>query len=142
MGLNMPPKLFSKVITKMKATKILSLPLAFFITLSVSFSQEDISKRALRKIEFEHSTIDDRGYMNGEIMVDYEFCIPKDEKKAAGITAIDPEIIMPRQAKGRIGCSEDQYLCIVSNHTPGWRERLFAIASLPYVKRIIQTEYE
>jgi len=49
---------------------------------------------------------------------------------------------MPRRAKGRIGCSEDEWLCIVSNHNPGWKERLFAFASLPYVKRIVKTQYE
>ena len=126
----------------MNSYKIFTFSLAFFICLSGTLSQEDVTKKALRKIEFEHSTIDERGYLNGEIMLDYEFCIPKDEKKVAGITSIDPEVIIPRQAKGRIGCSEDQYLCINSNHTQDWRERLFAIASLPYVKRIIQTEYE
>lgn len=126
----------------MTTSDIVTLSIGLMLTLTNIQAQEDISKRAHKKIQFEYTVIDDKGYLNGETIIDYEFCIPKDEKKVAGIMAIDSTIAMPRRAKGRIGCSEDEWLCIVSNHSAGWKERLFAIASLPYVKRIIQTHYE
>lgn len=126
----------------MNTSKIVTLSLGLILTLTNVLAQDDISKKAHKKIQFEYKTIDDKGYLNGEAIIDYEFCIPKNEKKVAGVMSIDSTTAMPRRAKGRIGCSEDEWLCIVNNHSPGWKERLFAIASLPYVKRIVQTHYE
>ena len=110
--------------------------------MSTSKCDEEVSKKTLRKIEFDQSVIDEKGMVSSVEAVDYEFCIPMDEAKVAEVKAIEPDVNMPRMAKGRIGCSKEEYLCIVSTKGPGWKERLYAIASLPYVKRIIQTYYE
>lgn len=125
----------------MIAPKLINLSLAFFFYLTGTICQ-DIPKEELAKIEFEYAAIDDRGLLNGEISIDYEFCIPKDDSLAAQVTSIEPEIVIPRLAKGRIGCSKEEWLCIVSTHDPKWKDKLFAFASLPYVKRIVQTHYE
>ena len=99
------------------------------------------AKKNLKKIEFDVTSIDEKG-MQGGTHVDYEFCIPKEEEKINEIKTIAPEVIMPNMAKGRIACAEDEQLCIVSTNSTDWKEKLSAIASLPYVKRIIKTYYE
>ncbi len=110
--------------------------------MSASKCNKEVSKKTLRKIEFDQSMIDQKGLLIGTVMVDYEFCIPKNETSVAEVKAIEPDVNIPRLAKGRIGCSAEEYVCIVSTKGPEWKERLYAIASLPYVKRIIQTDYE
>jgi len=122
--------------------KIIYCSLAWLMLLGVSDCDKSGSKKALRKIEFDHSVLDKDGMLNSEVAVDYEFCIPKDESKVAEVKAIEPDVNMPAMAKGRIGCSKDEYLCIVSTKDDSWKEKLYAIASLPYVRRIIQTYYE
>lgn len=120
---------------------ILILP-AFFLVLSGSKGQDTLSNTVLSKIDFDFSAVDERGLVSSEVAIDYEFCIPMDEAKRAEIRAIEPNVSIPRLAKGRIGCSDQEWLCIVSTNGPQWKERLYAIASLPYVKHIVQTFYE
>ena len=110
--------------------------------MSVSKCDKEASKKTLNKIEFDYSGLDDNGMISSEQAVDYEFCIPREEEKLTEIKSIVPEVTIPGMAKGRIGCSKEEYLCIVSTKGPDWKERLYAIASLPYVKKIIQTYYE
>ena len=110
--------------------------------LSGSKCQTNESKEILAKIGFDYSAVDSNGLLNNQVSFDYEFCIPKDEAKADEIMAIVPDVRIPRMAKGRVGCSQEEWLCIVSTHGPKWKENLYAIASLPYVKRIEQTDYE
>ncbi len=105
-------------------------------------NEKNISKKPLKKIEFDYSVLDKDGMLTSVAAVDYEFCIPKDDKKVSEIKAIEPNVQIPAMAKGRIGCSKDEYLCIVSTRGDKWKDKLYAIASLPYVKRIIQTHYE
>jgi len=94
------------------------------------------------KIEFEYSSLDAEGLRNGEVAVDYEFCIPASDEQLKEVLAIDPNVRLMKSSKGRIGCSRQQWLCINSTHSPGWKDKLYAIASLPYVERIQQTFYE
>ncbi len=94
------------------------------------------------KIEFDYSAIDENGLRNGEVAVDYEFCIPASEDILKEILAIDPNVRLMKSSKGRIGCTRQQWLCINSTHSPGWKDKLYAIASLDYVERIQQTVYE
>lgn len=126
----------------MNSPKLISFLAIFFLVLSGSKCQNDPDKKIISKIEFDHKAIDDKGLINSEVAIDYEFCIPKDDAKVAEVKKIEPGVQMPRMAKGRIGCSDTEWLCIVSTNGPGWKERLYAIASLPYVKRIVQTHYE
>lgn len=126
----------------MRYSKVIYLLVFCLISISASKCDDQVSKKTLRKIEFDESVIDDKGMISSDVAVDYEFCIPMDETKVAEVKAIEPDVNMPRMAKGRIGCSKEEYLCIVSTKGAGWKERLYAIASLPYVRRIIQTYYE
>ena len=96
----------------------------------------------MNKIEFDPKTVDERGLLNGTVAIDYEFCIPKDENKVEEIKSIVADVKIPRMAKGRVGCTDDQWLCIVTTNNEKWKEQLMSIAALPYVKRIVQTHYE
>ncbi len=128
--------------TYMKTIKTISVVLFFFSFLSWSEAQGSVSAEVLSKIGFDYSAVYSNGLANSQVSFDYEFCIPKDDAKAAEVKAIEPDVTMPRLAKGRVGCSENEQLCIVSTHGPKWKDRLYALASLPYVKRIVQTDYE
>ncbi len=101
-----------------------------------------LEKQVLAKIDFDYSAIDENGLDRGEVSLDYEFCIPSDETRWKEVLAIEPDAKIMKSSKGRIGCTDQQWLCIVSTYHPKWRERLYAIASLSYVDRIIQTFYE
>jgi len=123
--------------------KLVSLLIAAAFCISASQCQEKkADKKVLQKIEFDYASISDEGLINSEVSVDYEFCIPKDDAKVAEIKSIEPDVKMPSMAKGRIGCSKEEWLCIVNTSGPEWKEKLYAIASLPYVKKIVQTYYE
>ncbi len=94
------------------------------------------------KIQFDYSAIDDNGLRNGEVAVDYEFCIPADQDILDQVIKIDQGVRVMKSSKGRIGCTDQQWLCINSTHSPGWKNKLYAIASLSYVERIEETFYE
>ena len=92
------------------------------------------------KITFDISQISADGLIgSGDNLrsLSYEFCIPKNSESLAEIKKIDPEISFS-QSKGRIGCTENQYLCIGDTHKPNWLEILNTIAHLDYVERIDQ----
>ena len=94
------------------------------------------------KIKFDYGAIDDSGLRNGEVAVDYEFCIPADQKILDQVMKIDQGIRVMKSSRGRIGCTAQQWLCINSTHSPDWEKKLYAIASLSYVERIEETFYE
>jgi hypothetical protein len=100
------------------------------------------NKLMMDKIQFDYSAIDENGLRNGEVAVDYEFCIPADQKILNQILAIDPGVRVMKSSKGRIGCTAQQWLLINSTHTPEWKKKLFSIAGLDYVDRIVETFYE
>lgn len=101
-----------------------------------------LSQREQEKIRLDYSNIDAAGLRNGEVAVDYEFCIPAHDDTLNEVKAIEPDVRVLKQAKGRIRCSESEWLCIVNTHDPQWRDKLFAIAALNYVDRIGETFYE
>ncbi len=80
------------------------------------------------KIKFDYSSIDDNGLRNGEVSVDYEFCIPADAAILDQVMKIDQGVRVMKSSKGRIGCTDQQWLCINSTHSVSWKKQLFAIA--------------
>lgn len=123
-------------------TKNSIILLLLSIALSSSQCPRTPDKAILSKIEFDYSRIDDDGLNRGEVAIDYEFCIPAEDHHLHEVLAIDEDARVMKSSKGRIGCTSQQWLCILSTHHPKWKERLYAIASLPYVERILQTFYE
>jgi hypothetical protein len=100
---------------------------------------------ALAKIKFKLDEIRAdglRGPADGLVSVSYEFCVPKDEQTFAELRKIAPGVAIHAGSKGRIGCSDDQALCIGSTSGEGWREVLLAIAELGYVAEIRECHFE
>ena len=101
-----------------------------------------MSRLQREKIQFDYSKIDSTGLRRGESAVDYEFCIPAHTLTLAEVQAIEPDVRVLKSSKGRVGCSDTEWLCIVNTHDPDWRRKLYAIAALSYVQRIEETFYE
>lgn len=95
-----------------------------------------------KKIAFDYSTIDTHGLRNGEVAVDYEFCIPANEAIVQEVMKIDQGIRVMKGSVGRIGCSKSQWLCINTTHSEDWEKKLHTIAYLDYVEKIQETFYE
>lgn len=110
------------------------------------FGQQHWFKSAVSpKFSFDISKIDDAGLSGtsgGKVAVDYEFCIPANEKHSAAVQAIDPSLKVMKKGRGRIGCSKSQWLCLGNTHQKGWRGILDQLAALDYVDRIDQTFFE
>lgn len=99
----------------------------------------------LSKIYFDLSKLNDYGLYgapDGLQSVSYEFCIPKLEKLVNEVQSIDSTIIIYKDSPGRIGCSEDEYLCIGNTHQKNYREVLHKLAELEYIKKIAQSFFE
>ena len=120
--------------------KTLSILLCTILVQSDS-CQEKADEEAMAKIRFDYSQVDENGLKNG-VAVEYEFCIPAEAKYVSQVKKIDPEIQVNQESKGRIRCSDAQWLCIHSTLFAEWKQKLYAYASLPYVERIQQTFYE
>jgi hypothetical protein len=83
-----------------------------------------------------------RGPDDGLVSVSYEFCVPKDEATFAEVRRIAPGIAIHAGSRGRIGCGEDQALCIGTTHGPDWRKELTGLAELGYVVVIAECHFE
>lgn len=123
-----------------------SRPLLFLLLIIFGSSAFQCPKKTDKvnhaKIKFDYSAIDDSGLRNGEVAVDYEFCIPADQEILDQVMNLDQGVRVMKSSKGRIGCTRQQWLCINSTHDVGWKKKLLAIASLSYVERIAETFYE
>ncbi|WP_020533480.1 hypothetical protein [Flexithrix dorotheae] len=99
----------------------------------------------LEKITFDLSLLNKKGVYgppNGLRALDYEFCIPKNETFKKEVLSIDPGVKIHEESKGRIACSENEFLCIGNTHQEGHRQILEKLTTLHYIKRIDQCFYE
>ena len=104
----------------------------------------DGSQTGVAKIRFDMSVLDASGLYgppDGLRALSYEFCIPNRPDTVAQVRSIDKSVAMHR-ARGRIGCTAKELLCIGHTHQPGYREVLAALSDLPYVVRIDQAFFE
>ena len=98
-----------------------------------------------KKINFDLDTINEDGLTgpaDGLVSVAYEFCIPRDKSRADEVRRIDPSVVIHERSRGRIGCSEEEYLCLGNTHQPGFRKLLRRLAGLDYVEKIERTFFE
>ena len=104
----------------------------------------DGSLAASAKIRFDISVLDASGLYgpsDGLRALSYEFCIPDRPAAVAQVRALDKTVAVHR-ARGRIGCSDQQLLCIGHSHQRDFRTVLEALSALPYVARIEQAFFE
>ncbi len=81
------------------------------------------------------------GPPGGKISANYEFCIPAAEKYLSQVKKIDGTV-QRSGGKGRVQCSDKEWMLIGSTHQPNFQRVLFKLASLPFVKDIQETFYE
>ncbi|MCB0586424.1 MAG: hypothetical protein KDD06_14025 [Phaeodactylibacter sp.] len=121
----------------------------FLFTFSVTFFSCNSSRlqptaEEMQKIRFDLSQLDENGLLgpeNGKVALDYEFCIPQKGQYRQEVERIDPSLKI-QTAKGRIGCSRDQYLCLGNTHQKNYKEVLYRLARLSYIERIERTFFE
>lgn len=97
-----------------------------------------------QKVKIDLSRFDKDGLSgppSGKVAANYEFCIPKDEKKWKEVLKIDPEL-QRLPSKGRIGCDDQSWLIVGSTHRPQFKRILYDLAALPYVVRIEEVFWE
>ena len=96
----------------------------------------------LKKIAFDVEQTDERGLRHNSSYVDYEFCIPHHDSILAIVQQIEPDVRVMKGSRGRVGCTNSEWLCIVNTHDPEWKNKLFALASQPFITRIAEVFYE
>ncbi|MFN0174129.1 MAG: hypothetical protein ACKVU0_05730 [Saprospiraceae bacterium] len=99
---------------------------------------------AWKKIKLDFKQLDAEGLVGptkGKVAMNYEFCIPAEERYWRKVQKIDASV-QKNSGKGRIGCKDTQWLVIGSTHQKNYQRVLFQLASLPFVERIEQTFWE
>jgi hypothetical protein len=99
----------------------------------------------LDKISFDLEMINEdglRGKPDGLVAVSYEFCIPAEKVHEDEIRSIDPTIQISCESPGRIGCGQNQWLCIGSTHQKDFKVVLRRLACLDYVDKIDECFFE
>ena len=97
-----------------------------------------------KKVKIDFNRLDDSGLAgppDGKVAVSYEFCIPADEAKWTEVQKIDASA-QKQGGKGRIGCTNGQWIVIGSTHQKTHRRVLYELASLGYVQEIREVFFE
>lgn len=124
-------------------------PTVLFITSTLLFacsqkaSPED--PEVWNKVKIDFNRLDENGLAgppNGKVAVNYEFCIPAEEKYQQEVKKIDATAEFQKGAKGRAGCKADQWLAIGSTNQKNYRRVIYELASLSYVQQIQETYFE
>ena len=93
---------------------------------------------AWKKIKLDFKQLDQNGLSgppNGKVALNYEFCIPAEEKLWKKVHKLDSSA-QRNGGKGRVGCMDNQWLIIGSTNQKNYQLVLFSLASLPFVERI------
>jgi hypothetical protein len=132
----------------MSKTLLCFLGLWVLLSLNCSSSKGTTqpTKEDLQKIKFNLNQLDEEGLQGpegGKVALNYEFCIPNAPTFIKEAQRIDPGLQMHVGSRGRIGCLRGkEILCIGSTHQKGYRDILYQLAALPYIKSIEQTFFE
>lgn len=97
------------------------------------------------KIRFDLERLNPEGLQGppgGLRALHYEYCIPHRNNAIDVVTAIDPTLTIQQGSPGRIGCSEEELLCLGHTNQPGYRAVLEQLASLPTVREIREAFFE
>ena len=97
------------------------------------------------KIEFDLNRLDQDGLYgvsDGKRALSYEFCIPATVEAAQQVMDIDPSVIIYKDSKGRVGCSDSQYLAMGDTFQKDYLVTLQQLVNLEYVIRIAEVHFE
>ena len=94
-------------------------------------------------MDFSFSKLDKKGLIKKRgTSLAYEFCIPNESEYLDKIKSIDKTIAIYKSSTGRIGCGENQILCIGETMDKNYKEIIIALTNLPYVKNINESFFE
>ena len=82
------------------------------------------------------------GTKEGKVAVNYEFCLPAEEKYWKKVQKIDKTAQKFIGSNGRSGCTKVQWLIVGSTHQPHFQRVIYELAALPYVTQIQETFWE
>jgi hypothetical protein len=97
-----------------------------------------------KKIKLDFKELDAEGLTaqgKSKVALNYEFCIPTDDKHWKAVKKIDPTA-QKNGGRGRAGCKEGQWLVIGSTHQKNYQRVLYELASLPFVGQILPVFWE
>ena len=97
------------------------------------------------KIQFDLGRLDANGLQGppgGKHSLSYEFCTPNTPDARAEVVATDPSVRFSCNSPGRIGCGTRECLSLGDSYQQDHRERLLALAALPYIRRIEENFFE
>ncbi|MEM6318078.1 MAG: hypothetical protein AAF960_10430 [Bacteroidota bacterium] len=97
------------------------------------------------KIAFDINALDKEGLVGevgSKVAVDYEFCIPANNRFINEVRQIDPSVRIHKKSKGRVGCGKAEWLCIGNSHQEYARAKIQRLADLSFIKRIQRTYFE
>ena len=133
------------MLRKISLTLACIVALAWFVSCREDGGAAEAGPTGESKIRFDLDTIGDDGLVgppDGRRSVSYEFCVPGDAELVDQVRQIDATLEVYPDSRGRIGCSEDESLCIGNTHQPEFRGVLLKLAALPYVKEIHESHFE
>ncbi len=115
----------------------------FLLLSGCSVFQPATQKKAEEKMDFSFSKLDKKGLIKKRgTSLAYEFCIPNESEYLDKIKSIDQTIAIYKSSTGRIGCGENQILCIGETMDKNYKEIIIALTNLPYVKNINESFFE
>jgi hypothetical protein len=127
----------------MKTLKLSLVAILIITIASCSLFKSKAFKQAESKMNFEFSKLDKNGLIKKRgTSLAYEFCIPNNETYLDKIKEIDESISIYKSGSGRIGCSNNEILCIGETHNKDYKRILTQIAELEYVKSINESFFE
>ncbi|MDG1175172.1 MAG: hypothetical protein P8N07_05175 [Flavobacteriales bacterium] len=127
----------------MKTLKLSLVAILIITIASCSLFKSKAVKQAESKMNFEFSKLDKNGLIKKRgTSLAYEFCIPNNETYLDKIKEIDESISIYKSGSGRIGCSNNEILCIGETHNKDYKRILTQIAELEYVKSINESFFE
>jgi hypothetical protein len=127
----------------MKTLKLSLVAILIITIASCSLFKSKAVKQAESKMNFEFSKLDKHGLIKKRgTSLAYEFCIPNNETYLDKIKEIDESISIYKSGSGRIGCSNNEILCIGETHNKDYKRILTQIAELEYVKSINESFFE
>ena len=127
----------------MKKTILSILAFLTLLLFNCSIFKSAEIKAAEKKMNFEFSKLDKNGLRKSKgTSLAYEFCIPNEEEKINQIKKIDETIKLYHSSQGRIGCGQNEVLCIGETANKDYKSILIKLTKLPYVKNINESFFE
>jgi hypothetical protein len=97
-----------------------------------------------KKIKLDFKELDADGLSaqgKGKVAMNYEFCIPAEDKHWKTVKKIDPTA-QKNGGRGRVGCKDGQWLITGSTNQKNYQRVLYELASQPFVGQILQVYWE